>query len=110
MAIVSAAGALEAGTRWPLPDRFPSVLSFRDAYLPARRARHLCVVLLGAALLARPAPLRSQAVDSDDEAAAAPPAPPTLSQLEKDYSTVHMRGPARSLFDATIDVARLMSR
>lgn len=38
------------------------------------------------------------------------PGGPLTITVEKDYSTVHMRGPARSLFDATIDVARLMSR
>ncbi len=56
-------------------------MSFRHA-----STLHLSVVLLGAALLSLAAPLRSRAADSDDEAAA-PPAPATLGQLEKEYST-----------------------
>jgi diaminopimelate epimerase len=38
------------------------------------------------------------------------PGGPLSITVEKSYSTVLMRGPARSLFDATIDVARLMNR
>ena len=37
------------------------------------------------------------------------PGGPLSITVEKDYSTVRMRGPARSLFEASIDVARLMS-
>ena len=38
------------------------------------------------------------------------PGGPLSITVEKNYATVRMRGPARSLFDASIDVARLMSR